>query len=360
MASVTKTPQGGWKVRWRVGQQARSKTFDTRAQADAFRVGIDSDLLSGRAVVHNRVTLDQWARTWMPNRQGLRETTTARNLSLYSNHIRPALGDTFLSDLTPPMVQAFVSALAKKQRAGKSGKTLAPTTVREVYQELDKCLTAAVHAKYLRDNPCQGISLPKVEHQDMHFLTHGQVKALAETIDARYRALVYLLAYGGLRIGEATALLPTDFDGQSVSVTKTVSEVRGQMLTNTPKTRAGRRTVPLPAFVCEEVSNHLSTYPGDYLFTGANGGQVRANILRARHFRKAKEAVGMPGLRIHDLRHTAVSLWINQGVDLLRIKKWAGHTSATFTLDRYGHLFEDENDAIMLRLNQGITTAHDS
>lgn len=357
MASISKA-NGRYKVRWRIGGQARSKTFDTRAQADAFRVQIEGDLLTGKAVADNKVTVNAWAQSWMPNRQGLREATRVRNHSLYNNHIMPALGDTYLTDLTTPQIQAFVSSLttkhASRTKAGKPPKFLAPTTIREVYQELNKCLTAAVQAKYLRDNPCHGISLPKVEHQEMHFLTHAQVKALAEAADGRFRALIYLLAYGGLRIGEAAALLPEDFTGTLVQVSKTASEVQGQILTNAPKTKAGRRTVPLPQYVCDVLIQHVKDYPGDYLFTGRDGGQTRANVFRARQFTAAKKAIGKPELRIHDLRHTAVSLWISQGVDLLRIKKWAGHTSATFTLDRYGHLFEDENEAVLLRLNEGI------
>lgn len=355
MASISKA-NGRWKVRWRVGDKARSRTFDTYAQADAYRVEVESDVLTGRAVADNTVTVDQWASQWQENRQGLRETTKARNASLYANHIKPGLGDRRLSELTTPLVQQFVTSLTKKK--GRGGKPLAATTIREVYQELDKCLTAATHAKYLRDNPCHGITLPKVEHQDMHVLNHKQVRALAEAMPDRYRALVYLLAYGGLRIGEATALRPEDVTAKGVSINKTVSEVRGRMVTSQPKTRAGRRVVPLPKFVMDELQEHMNTYAGQYVFTGRDGGQVRANVFRARQFTKAKQAIEHPELRIHDLRHTAVSLWIAQGVDLLRIKKWAGHTTATFTLDRYGHLFEDENEAVLLRLDASITGAH--
>lgn len=288
-------------------------------------------------------TLDAWAQQWHPNRQGLRPSTSIRNLSLYANHIKPAFGHVDLRDITAPQVQAFIDDLTAKPVAKPamdgSKRTLAPATVREVYQELDKCLTAAKQAGLLRHNPCQGIALPKTERPSMHLLNLSEVQALAEAIDDRYATLIHLLAHSGLRIGEAAALLPSDFDGRNIAVTKTAAEVQGKLLTSAPTTEASLRSVPLPHLVAAQLAQHLDTYPGSHLFTGRDGGQIRSNVFRARQFNKARRAIGRPDLRIHDLRHTAVSLWIAQGVDLARVTRRAGHPSTTFTLDRYGHLF---------------------
>lgn len=354
MASVSRV-NGRFKVRWRVNGQARSKTFDTLEQATEFRLQIESDVFVGRAVTE-RMRLSTWAESWYANRLGLRETTRVRNLSLYHNHIKHGLGNVFLDDLTTPIIQSFITSLTKK-KSGKD-KFLAPTTIREIYQELDKCLTAATHARLLRDNPCHGITLPKVEHQDMHFLNQLEVKQLAESIDPRYSALIYVLAYAGLRIGEAAALTPADITDKGISVSKSTSEVQGKLITNHPKTKAGRRIIPIPQFIVQTLEDHMSAYPGDYVFTGRDGGQIRSNVFRQRQFKTARDKINRPELRIHDLRHTAVSFWIDQGVDLLRIKKWAGHTNSTFTLDRYGHLIEESHDQILAKLNQNIQEVH--
>jgi integrase len=90
------------------------------------------------------------------------------------------------------------------------------------------------------------------------------------------------------------------------------------------------------------------------VFTSPQGQPVRVSTFRARAFATACKRANLPGLRIHDLRHTAVSLWMRAQVDLVRVKKWAGHTSSTFTVDRYGHFFPADDAAILDRLNAAM------
>lgn len=356
MASIS-PHNGKYRVRWRVHGQSRSRVFDNAEAARLFKIEVESDLVTGKAIdpVVARTTFAQWGTDWSRNRQGLRTSTTTRNNILMTRHLIPRFGTAQLSKITQPQVQEFVTDLATKN--GWTGKPLAPATIREIYQELEKCLNAAVSAKLLRDNPCVAITLPKVEQQDMLFLTQDQVHDLAESILDRYRALIYVLAYTGLRIGEAAALTPDSIDLENglVKVTQTASEVSGQIITNQPKTKAGRRTVPMPKFVTKELAEHMRKYPAPFVFTGRQGGQIRANAFRQRAFKNGKAKAGLPPeVRIHDLRHTAVSFWIANGVDLLRVKKWIGHASASFTIDRYGHLYEDDNAAILGGLNKSI------
>ncbi|MCK4176997.1 tyrosine-type recombinase/integrase [Aciditerrimonas ferrireducens] len=70
------------------------------------------------------------------------------------------------------------------------------------------------------------------------------------------------------------------------------------------------------------------------------GGPIRRTIWAARFFRPAVQRAGLAPLRIHDLRHTAVALWIAAGASTLAITRWAGHSSSAFVLDRYGHLLD--------------------
>jgi integrase len=314
---------------------------------------VDGDPRAGDPARH-ALTVDGWARAWYPSRRGLRQSTSVRNLSLYVNHIKPVFGHLLLEDVKAAQVQVFVDDLVRKPVSqpsrGGAARTLASTTVREIYQELDKCLTAARHAGHLRHDPCRDIGLPKVERQDMQLLTRDEVEALAQSIDDRYAALIYVLAYGGLRIGEAAALLPSDFDGRTVTVTKSTGEVQGKLVTvEAAQTDASRRLLPLPGFVAAHVVQHVQTFPGAYLFTGRDGGQVRSNVFRARQFARARAAIDRPELRIQDLRHTAVSFWIAEGFDLPRIRKLAGHNSTAFLLNRYGHLLTGENEAALPR-----------
>jgi integrase len=129
----------------------------------------------------------------------------------------------------------------------------------------------------------------------------------------------------------------------TVTVAEIVVEVRGVLYIGSPKTRASRRTVGLPRFVVEELGVHLAE-PGDlesFVFTAPQGGPLRVTGFRARVWRPATRAAGLDGLRIHDLRHTAVALWIAAGANPKEVAARAGHASVSFTLDRYGHLYPE-------------------
>jgi integrase len=115
-----------------------------------------------------------------------------------------------------------------------------------------------------------------------------------------------------------------------------------------PKTRASRRTVGLPRFVAEELAAHLADADDldAFVFTAPQGGPLRVTGFRARVWRRATRAAGLDGLRIHDLRHTAVALWIAAGANPKEVSARAGHASVSFTLDRYGHLYPEADTAL--------------
>ncbi len=128
-----------------------------------------------------------------------------------------------------------------------------------------------------------------------------------------------------------------------------------------PKTRAGRRKVGLPRAVAEELARHLEHFGGEEtVFTAPAGGPLRVPAFRRRVWYPACDAVGLSGLRIHDLRHTAVSLWIATGANVKEISVRAGHTSVAFTLDRYGHLYGDNDHVIRDRLDEMISAGRPS
>jgi integrase len=199
------------------------------------------------------------------------------------------------------------------------------------------------------------VPLPKVKREEMRFLTPAEVAALAEAIHPRYRALVLVGAYGGLRIGELAGLRRgrVDLLRGAVQVAEIVVEVRGALHMGPPKTRASRRTVGLPRFVAEELAAHLAGRddPEAFVFTAPQGGPLRVTAFRARVWRPATRASGLDGLRIHDLRHTAVALWIAAGANPKEVAARAGHASVSFTLDRYGHLYSEADSALRDRLD---------
>ncbi|HEY4409285.1 MAG TPA: tyrosine-type recombinase/integrase, partial [Acidimicrobiia bacterium] len=264
-------------------------------------------------------------------------------------HVLPVFGELPLGAITQLEVRAWVADLAAGGRA--------PATVQKAYQTLSKILQGAVDAGLIALSPCRRIGLPRVEREEMRFLAPAEISALAEAILPRYRAMVLFDAYCGLRLGELAGLRRSRVDllRRQVQVAEIAVEVKGHLLFGPPKTRAGQRKVPLPRFVADELAGHLDTYgtadPESLVFVGPDGGALRANAWRARHWRPAIRAAGLEPLRPHDLRHTAVSLWVAAGASPKQIATWAGHTSVSVVLDRYGHLFPGHEADVLDRLD---------
>jgi len=240
----------------------------------------------------------------------------------------------------------------------------APATVVKAAQIMGKVMKTAVRAKVIPHNPMAEVSLPTITESEDVYLTPAQVEALADAMSEvapRYRALVWLGCYAGPRIGELLALRWTDLDflRRTVTVSRKVIAITGAgLVEGATKTKAGRRTVTLPRRVVAELEQHRSSYPSPALvFTSSEGNQVRSGNLRRRHWAPAVALAGLDGCTFHDMRHTAVSLWVAAGASDLEVAKWAGHSSAAFTKSRYAHLFPEHGEALADRLEAFIAAS---
>jgi integrase len=353
MATIEKRMRNGkttYRVRYRdpAGGQ-RSKVFARKADAQRFLNETETAKARGTWTDPSlgRVLFRDWLGEWWATTTNLRASTRERDESLLRRLALSRFGDAPLAAISQRDVRAWVADL--------SAGPLAPATVQKAYQLLGKVMGAAVDAGMLAQSPCRRVPLPKVEREEMRFLTPAEVATLADAIQPRYRALVLVGAYGGLRIGELAGLRRSRVDllRGTVTVAEIVVEVRGVLHMGPPKTRASRRTVGLPRFVVEELAAHLDS-PGDpehFVFTAPQGGPLRVTAFRARVWRPATRAAGLDGLRIHDLRHTAVALWIAAGANPKEVAARAGHASVSFTLDRYGHLYPEADSALRDRLD---------
>jgi integrase len=296
---------------------------------------------------HGKITLAAWLETWWGSAADLRPSTKARDRAYLNSLVLPRFGTTPLAAITQPDVQAWVAHL--------TARGFAPATVIKAYQLLGRTLTAAVNADMIPRSPCRAVRLPKIEREEMRFLDPAEVARLADAIHSRYRALVLLGAYGGLRMGELAGLRRgrVDLLRGTVDVAEIVVEVHGHLYTGPPKTRAGRRTVGLPRAVVEELAAHMGPVgPADaYVFTAERGGTLRTSNFCVKVWLPAVRAAGLAPLRPHDLRHTAVALWIAAGANPKEVSVRAGHTSVSFTLDRYGHLFPGHDAELRDRLD---------
>lgn len=240
MATVRKRADNGrWQVRYRdsAGRQ-RSQDLRRKADADRFRAEAETDVSRGSWVDPGggEQLFGVWAQQWLGMRKAaVRATTFAAQRSVYGSLIEPAFARHRLGSISP-LVQAWVTALTEKRQ-------VAPSTARKAYQVLAAILAAAVDAEQIVKTPCRGIVLPADDRREMHFLTPRQVATLATSIDPRYRALVLLGAYGGLRVGEmgALRLSSVQLPRGVVRVEETLAEIAGKVRSSLrrPRRRVG-------------------------------------------------------------------------------------------------------------------------
>lgn len=206
-------------------------------------------------------------------------------------------------------------------------------------------------------NPARGVKVPRSEAKEARYLSASEVEAIAEATDERYRALVLLLGFGGLRIGEAVALRVGNLDllRRRVNVLEAASEVRGAIYVGPPKTKQSVRAVALPAFIVDALAAHLAAFPpsdSGLVFTSPEGQMLRRTNFRRRVWIPALLAAGVeePLPHVHHLRHSAAALMIAAGGHPKQIQAQLGHASVGVTLDRYGHLFEGLADDLAERV----------
>ncbi len=361
---MTRQGEPRYEVRVRgTDAKERSRTFRTkkeaeryeRAQLAAIDQGIWVDPRSGR------VTVRSWATEWQRTVVHLRPKTRRIYDGNIRNHILPTLGDYELGKLTPSMLRGWVADLTVKR--GRGGKTLAPGSVAQAYRTLNRVLSAAVDDELIGRNPLRGVKPPRPNSEEMRFLSHDDVATLAAAVDERYRALVLVAAYCGLRAGELGALRRKHVDllHRSITVVEQVQYLGATRVLSAPKTAAGRRSVAIPAFVAAALNEHLMTRAAqgadDLVFQAPEGGYLRPENFRRRVWLPAVRAAGLAPLRIHDLRHTCASLAIAAGADVKVLQRMLGHASAALTLDRYGHLLPGQAESVAERLDEMAQSA---
>lgn len=364
MAHVQKRGASRWRARYRGPDgRERSRTFDRRSDAERWVSVMEVSKERGEWVdpALGRCTFATWAEEWAATVVDLRPSTRDRDLRAVRVHLVPCFGEVPLAKITNPMVKRFIADMLA---AGDH----APSTVRKVGQVLAKVMRSAVDAGLIVRSPCDGVRLPAEGQREMRFLTAEQVTLLATAVGPEWETLVYTAAYAGLRWGELAGLRPAriDLGRRTITVIEHLNELSGHLEWGPPKTTAGRRAVSIPGALAEMLADHLDRDPvvrSGLVFPTPLGEPMRRSNFARRIWAPATTALGLDGLRFHDLRHTAVALAISQGAHPKALQERMGHSSVTVTLDRYGHLYEGLDGPIadglddLLRSSRGLLAA---
>jgi integrase len=256
-----------------------------------------------------------------------------------TNHIVPTFGSKRLAALRYDDVQGFANALLAK---GKD-----PSTVRNALMPLRVLFRRA--KREVPVNPTSGLELPALRGKRDRIASPGEAAQLIAALPETEQALWAVFFYAGLRGGEVLALRFEDVDLKDgvITVRRSWDVKEGE---TTPKSKAGERTVPIPAVLREYIAAHtLRTGWSDGLVFGRSPTRpfnYRTSVLLAARVWKQE---GLTTITPHEARHTFASLMIAAGVNAKSLSTYMGHSSITLTLDRYGHLMPgNEGEAAAL------------
>jgi integrase len=294
---------------------------------------IETDIHRGAWIdpVGAEMSVAELARRWLGHDPAKRASTLSRDQAIVRLHIRPFIGQRRISEVTPPDVQKLVNGWAQGRM---------PRTVRRQYDVIRALFAYAVASDWLARSPCRAIDLPRVDAVRRHALGPDEVSRIAGAIDARYSSMVWLGAVLGLRWGEVAGLTVGSLD--LLRGTLTVNEQLGRdRLLGPPKSSAGRRTLSLPRALTELLAAHLAALgltaadTKRLLFTTGDGAPLDYAHWRQRVWGPAASAAGLVGTGFHDLRRTAATALVLDGVDLKTAQTRLGHSDPRLTLAVY-------------------------
>lgn len=363
MGSITgyKTKDGRrYRVRFRTpdNRQTDKRGFTTRRDAEIFLASVEIAKARGEFInpTDARVTVATLGNDWLTARKAVMKPSSYRSLeSAWRLHVLPRWGGWKISAVRHSDVQAWVSELAASRSA---------TTVLRAYGILAGIFDAAVRDRRLGANPIRDMALPRKNPKRKSYLSHDQVYLLA--VRSAQPALVFFLAYTGLRWGEASALRVRDLDPtrNRVLVSENAVMVSGTIHMGTPKSHHAR-SVPVPVFLVRELRDIARLRRPDEFLFGEGSAPMRLPNSKNGWFaaavkRAMNEDRSFPYVSPHGLRHTAASLAISAGANVKAVQRMLGHSSAAMTLDTYSDLFDDDLDAVSEALDRARSQSMDT
>ncbi|MCK0171475.1 site-specific integrase [Aliiroseovarius sp. S1123] len=361
MAKVRKrtwsNPQGrqcrAFIVDWIDNKGGRQrKQFTKYREADQFRIKIEGELSRGiyRADA-TRITVEELCTEFLEHCKGRmqrNERMTRKMLVVYRGHINNhilhaghGLGARKLSQLTTSGVGDFRDALRN------SGVSV--VTTRKILSTLHAAIAFAISKDWVATNVAHGVRVigPRDEGAKKVIPpSKPDLMAILENSNSDLKLKIMFAALTGLRASEQWGLRWDDVDlnRDEIHVRRRIDAYGSEGPT---KSKAGVRTIPLSDALVKSLKEHKigSRFKeqNDFVFPNSKGSHTRHDNHIKRHYRPALEAAVVSGINWHSLRHFAVSSWIEQGLPPKAIQTYAGHSSLSVTMDRYGHLFPDES-----------------
>jgi integrase len=375
--SIYRLPDGRWRAALTTGKNAEGKpmrkvfTAHTRHEVkDELTIAL-RDLQLGVLVVTDKQTIEQFLAHWLDQvvKARVRPKTLRTYSDLVKHHIAPGLGTVQLGKLTPAQVREFLNA---KLESG-----LSPRTVKHLLVTLKGALAVAVKDGKIVRNVAALVDPPRVSRPRLQVFDQEQARAfLAAARGQRFEAAFTTAVAVGLRQGEVLGLQWSEVDLAAgvLIVRAALQRIDKRLVRVEPKTESSRRTIPLPAVCVSSLARHKADqdlqrkwagtrwHDTGYVFTTRIGTPVDPRDLLREYYAitrpKPKEkgtpppTLPFPPIRFHDLRHSAATLLLAQGVSARYIAELLGHTQVSFTMQTYAHVLPEVQKQVATKMDE--------
>ena len=324
--------QGIKKQKWKRG-------FATKKEA----LGFERDFLEQQST-NPDMTFQNLYEIYMEDMAArLKQSTLLTKKAVLQTHILPFFGSKPINEIKASDVRRWQAKLMS------SPNNYSQTYLKKINTELNSIINYAKRFYDLNTNPCgKAGTIGKAKAEEMDYWTYDEYIAFREGVKDKPLSYICIevLYWTGMREGELLALSPADIDldNKTISINRTYQRIEGKDVFTSPKTRKSKRKIPIPDFLCQELSDYIqSRYMLDAderLFP------VTKSYLSHEMIRGCKNT-DVKKIRIHDIRHSHASLLINQGCDALMLADRLGHEKVSTTLNTYSHLFPHKQQELV-------------
>lgn len=343
------------------GQTITENLRGTKREARARWEALGTAAREGKLATPGSVTLAHYlTATWLPHATTrVRATTLRRYEALLRVHVAPRIGDVKLSKLRPAHVQSVIDAMVADGAAAAS--------VLQAHRVLSSALRQALRWQMIAVNPCDAVRPPRPDRAPLRVPTSEETRAIVAAAPGVYEIPVLLAATTGMRRGEILGLRWSSVDlvGGRIQIAQTLQKVRGEVRFVAPKTDKSRRTVSLPASTVERLRRHRKEQAErrlllgaawrdlDLVVEGGRGEHLDPDSL-THSFARITAGLGLPSVRLHDLRHAFATTLLVGGVHPKVVSEALGHSSVAFTMDVYSHVLPTMGEQVAAAIETAL------
>ncbi|MGI2709009.1 MULTISPECIES: site-specific integrase [Bacillus cereus group] len=348
--NIAKDPMTGKR------RQVRRRGFSSKREAEEEMVKLKAEVLNNEFISTSKMTYRTYMNQWFKEREfSIQESTYEMNLGYYKNIIQPRLGHLDLQQMTPVLLQNFVSNLVSEKRYSSY-------TIHLIFRIVSVSLKKAKILKLIKEDPTVGITLPKLPKKEIKVWTIEEVNFFlqeSKKLDALTRHFIAfsIAIQTGMRQGEILGLRwqDIDFENGIIYVRQTIT--RAAKVKSGAKNASSIRSIHIPTGLIEELKERKQRIDLERLLAGdkyqdfdlvvctQEGKPILPRNLRVA-FHSLSDKLGLPYIRFHDLRHTHATILIQRNVNVKLIADRLGHTDIQTTLNTYSHVIPDMQKSV--------------